>query len=70
MYQGGVEEGIAAALKGRKEGDTTSSGSLTIDYLSGIKKIFLLGKFFTIFTALEDVTQTSLLHLSSAVELI
>ncbi len=39
VYQGSVEEGIKAALKGRKKGDTTSSGSLTIDYLSGIKKI-------------------------------
>ena len=39
VYQGGVEEGIKAALKGRKKGDTKSSGSLTIDYLSGIKKI-------------------------------
>ncbi len=39
VYQGGVEEGIKAALKGRKKGDTTTSGSLTIDYLSGIKKI-------------------------------
>ena len=39
VYQGGVEEGIKAALKGRKKGDTSSSGSLTIDYLSGIKKI-------------------------------
>jgi len=39
VYQGGVEEGIKRALKGRKKGDTTSSGSLTIDYLSGIKKI-------------------------------
>ena len=39
VYQGGVEEGIEAALKGRKKGDTKSSGSLTIDYLSGIKKI-------------------------------
>ncbi len=39
VYQGGVQEGIDAALKGRKKGDTTSSGSLTIDYLSGIKKI-------------------------------
>lgn len=39
VYQGGVEEGIKSALKGRKKGDTTSSGSLTIDYLSGIKKI-------------------------------
>ena len=39
VYQGPVEEGIKAALKGRKKGDTTSSGSLTIDYLSGIKKI-------------------------------
>lgn len=39
VYQGGVEEGIKNALKGRKKGDTTSSGSLTIDYLSGIKKI-------------------------------
>ena len=44
VYQGGVEEGIAAALKGRKEGDTTSSGSLTIDYLSGIKKIEIPSK--------------------------
>ena len=39
VYQGSVEEGIKNALKGRKKGDTTSSGSLTIDYLSGIKKI-------------------------------
>ena len=39
VFQGSVEEGIKAALKGRKEGDTASSGSLTIDYLSGIKKI-------------------------------
>ena len=39
VYQGSVEEGIAKALKGRKEGDATSSGSLTIDYLSGIKKM-------------------------------
>ena len=39
VYQGSVQEGIDAALKGRKKGDTTSSGSLTIDYLSGIKKI-------------------------------
>ena len=39
VYQGGVEEGIEAALKGGKKGDTKSSGSLTIDYLSGIKKI-------------------------------
>ncbi len=39
VYQGPVEEGIKAALKGRKKGDTTSSGSLTIDYLSGIRKI-------------------------------
>ena len=38
-------------------------------FLSGIKKIFLFGNAFTILTALEDVTQTSLLHLSSAVEL-
>ena len=44
VYQGSVEEGIAAALKGRKEGDTASSGSLTIDYLSGIKKIDISGK--------------------------
>ena len=44
VYQGSVEEGIAAALKGRKEGDTSSSGSLTIDYLSGIKKIDISGK--------------------------
>lgn len=44
VYQGGVEEGIAAALKGRKEGDTSSSGSLTIDYLSGIKKIEIPSK--------------------------
>ena len=44
VYQGGVEEGIVAALKGRKEGDTTSSGSLTIDYLSGIKKIEIPSK--------------------------
>lgn len=44
VYQGGVEEGIAAALKGRKEGDSTSSGSLTIDYLSGIKKIEIPSK--------------------------
>lgn len=39
VYQGSVEEGIKNALKGRKKGDITSSGSLTIDYLSGIKKI-------------------------------
>ena len=39
VYQGPVEDGIKAALKGRKKGDTTSSGSLTIDYLSGIRKI-------------------------------
>lgn len=39
VYQGPVEEGIKAALKGRKKGDESSSGSLTIDYLSGIKKI-------------------------------
>lgn len=39
VYQGSVEEGIKNALKGRKKGDDTSSGSLTIDYLSGIKKI-------------------------------
>lgn len=39
VYQGSVEEGIRKALEGRKKGDTTSSGSLTIDYLSGIKKI-------------------------------
>ena len=28
-------------------------------FWSGIKKIFLLGRFFTIFTAFDDVTQTS-----------
>lgn len=39
VYQGPVEEGIRAALKGRKKGDDTTSGSLTIDYLSGIKKM-------------------------------
>lgn len=39
VYQGPVEEGIRAALKGRKKGDESSSGSLTIDYLSGIKKM-------------------------------
>ena len=39
VYQGSVEEGIAKALQGRKKGDATSSGSLTIDYLSGIRKI-------------------------------
>lgn len=39
VYQGGVEAGIKAALKGRKKGDDATSGSLTIDYLSGIKKI-------------------------------
>ncbi len=39
VFQGSVEDGIEAALKGRKKGDTSSSGSLTIDYLSGIKKI-------------------------------
>ena len=44
VYQGSVEEGIAAALRGRKEGGTASSGSLTIDYLSGIKKIDISGK--------------------------
>ena len=31
--------------------------------------IFLLGRFFTIFIAFDEVTQTSALHLSSAVEL-
>ena len=41
VFQGSVEKGIEEALKGRKKGDTTSSGSLTIDYLSGIKKIEL-----------------------------
>ena len=44
VYQGGVQEGIDAALKGRKKGDTTSSGSLTIDYLSGIRKIEIPSK--------------------------
>lgn len=39
VFQGSVEEGIARALEGRKKGDATTSGSLTIDYLSGIKKI-------------------------------
>ena len=44
VYQGGVQEGVEAALKGRKKGDTTTSGSLTIDYLSGIKKIEIPAK--------------------------
>lgn len=38
VYQGPVEKGIKDALEGRM-GDGKGSGSLTIDYLSGIKKI-------------------------------
>ena len=38
VFQGSVEKGIKDALEG-KIGDGKGSGSLTIDYLSGIKKI-------------------------------
>ena len=39
VYQGPVEEGIRKALEKCKDGKCTTSGSLTIDYLSGIRKM-------------------------------